>query len=303
VTDQPSGKLYTAVTKYWPRIAAGFVVALGVVELVLGGITADSSLEFYLTAWAASTGGLWFLFEKAEKALSEESRKGVVAWLGTTDIRTVIESIPVRFVSLFDRIFGEKHLSVRCFARSAVASAFAVAVVGAVRASTGDELATELGEEPLMTFVGLTVFSIATNVMPDYISLLQSRWTIAWAAKGGRIIVPLLADLILTSFVSAGWILVMAFIVDGTPPAAQIQDIIGGGLSSIWFYSGFFTSVWLWLYMLAVPASRILLRMNNGVGFLLRVTDVEKQPFRSMGFVSVIIVSALFALGLPLVLL
>ena len=30
---------------------------------------------------------------------------------------------------------------------------------------------------------------------------------------------------------------------------------------------------------------------------------VEKQPFRSMGFVSVIIVSALFALGLPMVLL
>jgi hypothetical protein len=27
--------------------------------------------------------------------------------------------------------------------------------------------------------------------------------------------------------------------------------------------------------------------MNNGVGFLLRVTDVERQPFRSMGFVSV----------------
>ena len=36
--------------------------------------------------------------------------------------------------------------------------------------------------------------------------------------------------------------------------------------------------------------------------FPLRVTDVERQPFRSMGFVSVIIVSALFALGLPLVL-
>ena len=33
------------------------------------------------------------------------------------------------------------------------------------------------------------------------------------------------------------------------------------------------------------------------------VTDVERQPFRSMGFVSVIIASGLFALGLPLVLL
>ena len=30
---------------------------------------------------------------------------------------------------------------------------------------------------------------------------------------------------------------------------------------------------------------------------------VERQPFRSMGFVSVIIASVLFALGLPLVLL
>jgi hypothetical protein len=37
--------------------------------------------------------------------------------------------------------------------------------------------------------------------------------------------------------------------------------------------------------------------------FLLRVTNVERQPFRSMGFVSVIIVSGLLALGQPLVLL
>ena len=43
--------------------------------------------------------------------------------------------------------------------------------------------------------------------------------------------------------------------------------------------------------------------MNSGVRFLLRVTDVERHPFRSMGFVSVIIVSVLFTLGLSLVLL
>ena len=42
--------------------------------------------------------------------------------------------------------------------------------------------------------------------------------------------------------------------------------------------------------------------MSDVVGFLLRVTEVEHQPFRSMGFVSVIIVSVLSATGLPLVL-
>ena len=45
-----------------------------------------------------------------------------------------------------------------------------------------------------------------------------------------------------------------------------------------------------------------IIEAPDGVGFLLRVTDVERQPFRSMGFVSVMIVSVLFALGLPLVL-
>ena len=32
MTDQPSGKLYTAVTKYWPRIAAGLIATIGVIE-------------------------------------------------------------------------------------------------------------------------------------------------------------------------------------------------------------------------------------------------------------------------------
>ena len=48
----------------------------------------------------------------------------------------------------------------------------------------------------------------------------------------------------------------------------------------IFFYSAFATSVRLWLHAAAVLLSRVLLRMNSGVGFLLRVTDVERQPFR-----------------------
>ena len=70
----------------------------------------------------------------------------------------------------------------------------------------------------------------------------------------------------------------------------------------LFFYSAFFTSAGLWLRVMAVVASRMMLRMNHGVGFLIRISDVEEQPFRSMGFVSVIITSALFLLGLPLVL-
>ena len=66
--------------------------------------------------------------------------------------------------------------------------------------------------------------------------------------------------------------------------------------------STFFTSVWLWLYAASVLVSRILVRMSGGVGFLLKVTDVEHHPFRSMGFTSVALVSFLFLVALPFVL-
>jgi len=52
----------------------------------------------------------------------------------------------------------------------------------------------------------------------------------------------------------------------------------------------------------SVLGSRALTALNHGVGFLLRATDVEYQPFRAIGFVSVGVVSALFALALPVLL-
>ena len=113
-----SGRVYRTVTRYWPRIAAGLVVLAAAADLVLGSITADSRLEFYLLAWATTTGGLWFLFEKAEKALGEESRSEVVGWLDETDFRGSMESIPAQFAVLFDRLFGEQRYSRPFFLRS-----------------------------------------------------------------------------------------------------------------------------------------------------------------------------------------
>jgi hypothetical protein len=71
------------------------------------------------------------------------------------------------------------------------------------------------------------------------------------------------------------------------PLGGPADDRIIYSFAQISFYSAFFTSVWLWLYAASVMVSRVLIRMGGGVGFLLKVTDVEHQPFRSMGFVSV----------------
>jgi hypothetical protein len=167
---------------------------------------------------------------------------------------------------------------------------------------------------------GVIGVALIFNVLPDYMSLLETRWMIRFARSGRALVAVLIVDLVLTSLIILGWALMFAIaaqvltglqISEGS--ARNLGYMLGltlgvfsqGNLAVIFgvLLSTFFTSLWLWLYAISVPISRLLLSMKNGVGFLLRVTDVEKQPFRSMGFVSVIIVSGLFLLGLPWVLL
>jgi len=75
--------------------------------------------------------------------------------------------------------------------------------------------------------------------------------------------------------------------IQPSPNLSISHSLNAGSRASLAGNSAFFTSVWLWLYA--------------GSGFVLCVCDVEKQPFRSMGFVSVLITSSIFALVLPLV--
>ena len=343
MTSEPSGRLYSAVTKYWPRIAVGLVVVAAAGDLVIGGLTADSRFEFYVTAWAAITGGLWFLFEKAEKALSEEARSRVANWIGEVDVGGSIESIPAQFGLLFDRVFGERHWSRACFNRSCLASVLSVVVVWCLMLGAGSYPQGFLARETFMAEdvpgwalvaiwgVGGVGMMVPFNFFPDYLSLLETRWAIRWMRDSGRTVLVLVVDLLMTSvisfFIMVGMLAaltavadVFVYFIEG-PEAVNLlyyRDLIPGMAMSlvgsspgdemtffvrVGFLSAFFTSVWLWLYAASVPLSRVLLRMNSGVGFLLRATDVERQPFRSMGFVSVIIVSVLFAMGLPLVLL
>lgn len=350
VTEQPpeSGRLYRIVTRYWPRIAVVLVFAIGTAEWVIGGLTADSNLEVYLLAWAALTAGLWFLFEKAERALSEEASAKVAGWLAEADLRTKVGSIPDQFALLFDRVFGERHLSWRCFGRSAVASVGIVLVLFGVYMAGFPDPIGYLGENGLET-ADLVLFALVLNVIPDYVSLFETRFLLRFMSGRSRVVAVLLGDIVVTSFISfaavvVGFNYVVPFgLLDPDAPLwIGFMGIPAGGASfafdwetvtrlltlsgelprgdlsfsfagegaggapipfGLFFYSAFFTSVWLWLYALSALLSRVLVRIGGGVGFLLSATDVKHQPFRSMGFTAVVLVSVGFLVGLPFVLL
>lgn len=323
--DMTSGRLYSLVTKHWPRIAAGLVVVIGVVEFVVGGLTADSGLELYVLAWAGATGGFWFLFEKAERVLSQSSKERVITWVQEADLKSILGSIPGQFATLFDQVFGERHLSWKCFIRSSIASVAAAIVVFVLIVSqlarTLPDRAHALGAADLVP--ALLVAGVA-NLLSDYVSLLETRTVVRWVAEPQgssagisrfatteigllieqaagyqRLLLGVTLDFTGTAAVAG---LTMGFLLPELRQLGLDQNLVSTA-AAVGFLSSFFTSVWLWLYAASVLLSRVLLKMNDGLGFLLGVTDVENQPFRSMGFVSVLIVSGLFLLGLPFVLL
>ncbi|MEQ8331274.1 MAG: hypothetical protein RH859_12515 [Longimicrobiales bacterium] len=342
---EPSGSApgFRGFARHGRRVAAGVVFAAALLEWLVGGLTASGALEFYVFAWASLTAAVWFLFDRAERTVSEEVRARTASWLLETDPAAALGGVPEHFVALFDRIFGERHFTLRCFWRSTVASFVTVAILTAFYFATGGRFeGLDADAEAWRIGIGAgLLLGFATgivNVLPDYLSLLQTRFMLRRAARRGEdgagrgLAVLLGIDAVLTGAIAFGaayGILTTlwwgpdyaqrvastvphlgAFLVDIVTMAPQVR-LQAGDVSyamsnvplGIFFYSTFLTSVWLWLYALSVPLSRVLVRAGRGMGFLLRAADVSRHPFQALGFASVLVVSALFLCGLPLLLL
>lgn len=241
----PSGLTYSLVTKYWPRVAAGLVALAALAEWIVGGLTSNGALESYVFAWAVTTAGLWFLFDKAEAAMSARSRKQVVRWMQETELRPSIESMPAQFALMFDKLFGERHWSRRRFNRSCWASAASVLFLVAVRASSGDfpqPIGGEVdGFSPLVaTTIGTLFFLGAVvpfNFIPDYLSLVETRWAIRRMETKGRVPGTLVLDLAATALISFfGMLVVTGLLVLVSELLTSIMSLVAALGSDLYSY-------------------------------------------------------------------
>ena len=279
----------------------------------------------YVLAWFGLTGGTWALFEYAETVVNPKLHKRLSGWL-TAETPIQFSDWPGMFASGFDRVFSEKHLSWRCFYRSAIVSVFSVFVVTFTlflipREAKGFEcqdcLDSGLSLDKLLT---VAITAVVLNILPDYLSLLETRLLLKWMSKmTTKIQIPLLIlDAVFTSLIFAVslWVILpLAFEAMGLGGWVNISligvfQIITQDLFrvtpydlniNVYFFSTFSTSAWIWLFI----GSGLIIRLLTAIGLSFRkigtLFDVEKKPLRSMGFVSVVLVTGLFAL-LPFVL-
>ncbi|MCP4283394.1 MAG: SUMF1/EgtB/PvdO family nonheme iron enzyme, partial [Gammaproteobacteria bacterium] len=304
----------------WLFVGAAMAVVLVVIAVRGEGLVAE-----ILTTGLAIGGALLAMAWKADDTISLEFKRDLSLWLVGLDPAAVGYSVqrwPAHFAALFDRVFGKKHLSWRCFFRSSIASllAFLLCTLIYVQVAPGEWAAFSSGFGWGKHFLVLGGVAALANLLPDYVSLLETRWVIQRMQQ-----TPSLAGQLgwlLADFVATGAIFLL--LVVGLP------IVVAGGIGGNWNAAGeeglkfitflvqlsrlipvedpekrflaipvwttYFTTVWIWLYFLAQFLMRLATPLRRTLGFMKYALPVEQYPLRSVGQVMALVACAGYCL-------
>lgn len=260
---------------------------------------------------------VWKFFERVEAVLPDHTKYEIAVWLVGVQTSKRVERWPTTFANIFDRVFGSKHFSWRCLWRSCAAS-FALFLIGTCL--TKGMLRLELVSR-------LLIVAIWGNFLPDYVSLLESRYVMNLMVRSRNwvIFILLLVDAYITFLVAIeahALADVCVWAYNGDPlyktflspsywgrvlttiyrmKTLFIPDVTihwfsrrYNGTASMWLYPAFFTSMWLWLYAGSGFLLKAARRFDIGFDWFNRKFDIEKKPLSSIGLIAGTLVAVMW---------
>ena len=256
-------------------------------------------------------------FDWLDGMLSDKGRKSIAQWLMNEPGDASHDSWAAVFPYLIDRVFGPRVLSIRFFFRSCVASVIAILVVSAMM--YGVVWRVRDWNFLWYTEIKLLICSIGSNMLPDYWSLVLSRAIVRMMEKRpkpGAIAALLVLDTALTVCIGlASANLGLYILVRGGIPLKKLlgnllevsflreATLHEAGLAGtliifmrILFYSSFFTSVWVWLYVASGVLVKTLQRGRLVWRNISPYLDIENRPLRAMGRVAGLLAGAAYGL-------
>jgi len=282
-----------------------------------------ASAAYAFAGWIGLLICVWFLFEKSESVASEETKRLITRWLRNIDPISPVSKWQATFVQVFDRLFGQRHFTCRCFARSSVASFASVGIVtllwGALRPDEVHAIPYGGGR---LTLAAVLIGTAVLNLIPDFVSLVKTRYLIGWMMPKptlARSCVGLVCDLIATVLLATmslwslllvrysklvwqgvwtlgvalrtTFVLVVILMVTAVP----LTNGGGSGIpNGIWLYSMFSPSIWVWLYALSGLIVRLAQGLGIGVTTVQGLLDIDRKPITSLGWVAMLLTSIVY---------
>ena len=159
-------------------------------------LTIPTSLA-YIAAWLGIITGIRKLFKDTEEDVLPDFKKSVAAWIQNLKPAEKIANWPDQFAQLFDSVFGKKHFTFKCFLRSSVASYVSVIlmffIVGVLRPHEFHYMLLNSN----LDFIFLMLFAFGfLNLIPDYLSLLETRYMLHWMNKSYSVTKSILGVLV-----------------------------------------------------------------------------------------------------------
>jgi hypothetical protein len=266
-----------------------------------------------LVAGGVLAGIVWKFFERVEAVLTDSTKFEIAVWLVGVKVGQRVEPWPDTFAKVFDRVFGSRHLSLKCFLRSCIASLSSVAIV----------VIFMFGRDAINSLLKVRYFAfwaLVGNAIPDYASLFKGRRLVETMRRTRR--PPLWALLLIDVVFNIVIGLVAGIVTDSargqtysdllyfdTPVPTFLESLRGGfGLlfSRPLFYvhgitwakitvpATFFTSIWLWLYAGCGFLLKAARRFDIGFQWFNRKFDIEKKPLSAIGLVAGALVAVVY---------
>ena len=130
-------------------------------------------------AWATIIAGVAALFTIADQSASNLTKDAVRDWLRNVDPEKSVSGLPDTFIRVFDNFFGEKHLSWKCFVRSFISSfscCIILTLIWLIMYDFNGQLEGLQFDTGLVLIVFAFILFLLINSLPDYLSLLETRY-------------------------------------------------------------------------------------------------------------------------------
>jgi hypothetical protein len=254
-------------------------------------------------------GSVYGIFKFGDGLASQRAKDALSRWLVSFDVQKA-KALPDGAQEVFEKIFGERHFTLKCFVRSAVFSLAAIAFITIVCLLI-DLDPSEIFPESRSWYPWIVLALIVTwNIVFDYIGLFKTRLILRLLLRLRRrttlAAIPVLAmdyiayTILFTAGITVAMTLPFAFIIGesitwvweiATSTLYAISNLrllppANLGWAFVLFWAGFAPSMWMWLYVAALFVTRALLRSEKLVSWLRWSLDIEKNPFRSIGAVA-----------------
>lgn len=246
-------------------------------------------------------GIVWKFFERVETLLPEQTKSEIAVWL-IEPKASVKVPWPDTFGKVFDRLFGDRYLTPRCFVAS-LAFSLAFGLVAFSATSVADTVFNPVVSVRMLRFYWREM--LISNCLPDFLSLLMTRFTLSVISRGKMVAPFLIADLFLKAAIgmmSAAFFGVLGIwfhtshfsFEQGFRSWTYLLSRPDGLSFSVVIVPVFSTSIWLWLYAgsgLLLKASR---RFDLGFKWFNSKFEIEKKPLRCIGLVAGALVACLY---------